>query len=702
MGCLVLFTALLFITINQFVFIILSIGALAVFFSQIYILNTAFIEDLFSPLESQRTFPIIESAETIGGIIGGLLITFFAGQIQSFIMIYIMIVSLLLICPIVFAHRQLLKKLPFIRFKKKKITAKLSLQVIKESFAHMGNYPFFKVILMIILGQWIITNLLDFQYTSAVYEGVSESVNAEAELTHGLGSLHIIFYSFALFMQLIVASRIISSLGIVGSLMLHPLVTLFSLSVLFFRFGFTSAVLTKLNFEMTNIVYLNAYHSTYYALEHKAREQLREVLEGFAQPVGSLLGMFFLLFFEFIFKGNFLTTAVTVFMAVIASGMLFVLLKNEHKYTHISVKNLLHSNNIPLQLNAIEVLAQKGHKGTADVLTKTLKSKQIDTKVRIKILETLGHMQEKKSLLEIIDNLKSDSANVRSAALKALNKFEKIEKDIINFPFSNHRINEELQKLFAIESDKNTKALIISIIIKINKNNLVPFVFELLNSKDNRLIADSIAVCSYFNDINLLHYLLPFLESDDPKIRGNTVVALWQFKHYRAQLLPVLEQLLNSKVKQEKIAGIRVVGEIKAVYERIRLRNYIQSDDNETRLEAGIALCKMGYNEGVLPIIDMIVSDNQILKDRALHAVESMNKNIIKNINSKLLMRISAYINTILSESDTISFDDLPIDRLIKLRNAYELVNDHEEVENINAIIDNKKRLLNILQFNPS
>lgn len=702
LGCLTLFTALLFLTINQFAFIIISIAALAIFFSQIYILNTAFIEDLFTPLESQRTFPIIESAETIGGIIGGLLITLVAGEMQSFIMIYIMIASLLLITPIIISHRQLLKKLPFIRFKKKKFSPKLSLESIKESVQHMKSFPFFKVLLIILVGQWIVTNLLDFQYTSAVYEGVSEHGNVEAELTHGLGSLHMLFYSFALLMQLFIASRIISSLGVVGSLMLHPLVTLFSLSTLFFRFGFSSAVLAKMNFEMTNIIHLNAYHSSYYALEHKTREQLREVLEGFAQPIGALTGMLILLFFEQIFHGHLLNTVITLFMAAIMIGIMLVLLKNEKKYTHISIKNLLHSDDILLQLNAVEVLGQKGHKGIIDVFTKTLRAENLDPKVKVKILETLGHMHEKESLLEIIDNLKSNNAKVRFAALKAINKFEKIEKDILNLPFSHHRINETLKYVFEHEEDKNAKALIVSIIAKMNRNNVVPFIFELLKSKDNRLIADSIAVCAYFDDINLIHYLLPYLESEDPKIRGNTVAALWQFKHYRSKLLPVLDNLLYSSNSRDKVAGFRVVGEIKAIQEKNRLKDSIKSTNPEEKLEASIALCKMGFFEGIKSLVDIIISKEEKLKKRALDSIDSMPESVIKVLKSNLLMRISSYINTILAESNKTSLEELDTDVLVELRNAYDLVNDHEEVENINDVINKKNQFINILQFNPS
>jgi hypothetical protein len=50
------------------------IFSLSLLMSQVYIWLSLFIENLFSPLESERVFPVIESSEPIGGILSGLLI----------------------------------------------------------------------------------------------------------------------------------------------------------------------------------------------------------------------------------------------------------------------------------------------------------------------------------------------------------------------------------------------------------------------------------------------------------------------------------------------------------------------------------------------------------------------------------------------------------------------------------------------------
>ncbi|MFC1810893.1 MFS transporter, partial [Patescibacteria group bacterium] len=451
----VLFLLALFLnSINEGLFIFLSISVFAVFLSQIYILNSAFIEDLFTPLESERTFPVIESSETIGGIVGALIMAFLVPIIPTTNLISISVVCLALIAPIVLFHRTILKKVPFIKFDKSKETNETHLTTIKGFTSYFKSLPFLKVLLIVVIAQWLFTNLLEFQFTKAVYDNIAENIhNPAEELTHGLSSIHIFIYSFALIMQVLAASRIISTLGIIGSLLLHPLVTLLSLGTMLFKFGFPAAILTKLNFEMTSIIHKSAYHSSYYAIEPDTREQIREVLEGFSQPVGTIIGMSLLILLQYLFQGTLLNFAITISMITVMLAMLVILLKNENKYSQLSVKNLLHSKNSILQLNAVEVLGQKGHKNAAQILTKTLQENNLDEKVKIKILETLGHMKKHKSILEILDYIDDDSMKIRLAALKALYKFNVIHKKKSTRPFSLFRINNVLKRQFEKEEN---------------------------------------------------------------------------------------------------------------------------------------------------------------------------------------------------------------------------------------------------------
>jgi len=688
---------------SETLFVFLAIAGLAIVFKQLYILNSGFIEDLFSPLESERTFPIIESAETIGGIVGGLLITSQIGSLSAGHLLNFLVIILVMFVPIMMFHRQLLKKLPFIHFKKRSKKKRFNILEAKDSLNNVKNIPFLKVLLLVVICQWIFANLLEFQFIEALFGNLPENARVEKELTQELGSLQILFHSAALLMQLLLASRIISSLGIVSSLLLHPVVTLLSLGTLFFRFGIASAILTKLNYEMTFVIYKNAYHSSYYAIEPNIREQTREFLEGFAHPFGTIVGMTILLVLEQIFHGAFFGKSVTGLMIVIMIIMLFALLKNDRRYTQISINNLLHSQDVLVQLNAVEILGQKGHKNATEILTRMLNEKDIDNKVRIRIIDTLGHMQDSQSLSEIIDSLGHENTEIRKSSLAALKKFDTFTDKNEKHPFSKHRTNEILKNMFLDEEDYDIKSMVIGILAKHNSSKIVPYLLSLLKSAEKHQQADAIQVCGNFDDISIAHYLMPFLESDDPVIKSRTIVALWKFKKYQMKLLQEIKSMLFSKEKEIKIEAYYILGEINAMQEKNRLLDVLNSDDRDERLAAAIALAKMDIRDGI-PVITKHILSDESLRKRLMHLINFDLDKKMRNYALGLLNRkVSSYINHILSESNKISLEELDTNTLMKLRNAYELVNEHEEVENIDRVLRTPVLERNKhLQFNPA
>jgi HEAT repeat protein len=688
-GAVMLLFALFVKSSSNLMFIFISIPVLSVFLSQLYILNSAFIEDLFTPLESERTFPIIESAETVGGIVGAVLMVFLTPIIPVANLLNISVVCLALTAPLILFHRTLLQRIPMINFRNNQNEKPESQLVkIKKLLEHFKVLPFLKILFIVMILQWIFMHLLEFQFTKAVYNNISSNIhNPAEELTHGLSSLNIFFFSFALLMQIFVASRIISSLGVVSSLLLHPVVTLFSLGAMLFRFGFPSAVLAKLNFEMTSIIQKSAYHTSYYAITPKIREDAREIIEGFSQPIGTIIAMTFLIGLQIIYKTDSINMVITGFMILIVLLMLLILLKNENKYSHLSVKNLLHSNNAILQLNAIEVLGQKGHKNSAQILVKTLKEKNLDSKVKVKILETLGHKKEHESVLEVLDYISDEDRKVRIAALKALNQFDVIKKKSSKRLFSLHRINTLLKEQFEKEEDNLIKALIITILAKLKSEQIVNFILHLLKSDDVNIKSNCIAACADFDDINLVHYLNPYIYSDNPEIKGNAIIALWKYPKCKIKIYQELKRMLFSENGNQRIKAFYVVGEIKALQEKNRLKDYLSSDDEDERLTAAIALCKMNSKAGIDIICESLINSDDLKRERILHEIELLSDSIKRNITKNLNISVSTFINDILSASDAENLDKLDKTKLIKLRNAYELVNEHEEVQNINDIL---------------
>ena len=121
------------------------------------------------------------------------------------------------------------------------------------------------------------------------------TVSEEALLAEKLGVFKSIFSAAALVIQALFASRIITGLGVVGGMLLHPIVMLMSLVGMFLKFGFTSSFISKINFEMTNVVYKNSYFASHYAFPKTIRDQSAEFLEGVILLLGTIAGMILIL-----------------------------------------------------------------------------------------------------------------------------------------------------------------------------------------------------------------------------------------------------------------------------------------------------------------------------------------------------------------------------------------------------------------------
>ena len=127
-----LLTSVIFMQSNTMLFFALLLIAESVLLAQLSILISLFNEDLFSPLESQRTFPIIESAETIGGIMGGLTLSIFANDISAYKFIIIWAIALLLILPIVLRYNANTMEIPKLKEEKQEEEKNMS-----ESFSKL-------------------------------------------------------------------------------------------------------------------------------------------------------------------------------------------------------------------------------------------------------------------------------------------------------------------------------------------------------------------------------------------------------------------------------------------------------------------------------------------------------------------------------------------------------------------------------------
>lgn len=460
-----LLTAALLFEIGSLGFFILVLIAESIALAQFLIQLSLFNESLFSPSESQRAFPLIESAEIFGGVVGGLTLTLLANEIASYKFILIWGLALLAILPIILSVPG-----------KSEHQSKKSLHGLMKAGKRFHKTPFLKSLMLLMLLHWGIMNLIEFQYTKAIQQNIyeqqeetlleqtdvilaEESHNYEQEIAHQLGVMHFMFNSFALALQLLLASRILTQLGIASSILVHPIMTIMTGLALFLRFGLFTAVLARGSYELTGLLFKSAYDASYYAVPHENRSDMKELCQGIMKPVGAILGTVIIVAIA-LTTDSWVQSALLNGIILILSLTMILLARNlNKKFTQLCEQNLDRKWDTETRANAIEVLAQNGHEGGLRKLKALLKSPNESIEIKKHVLKTLSQREEKAWTFAILELLKHPHVELREEAALCLKK--RMENPNLRPEINTHRkLLEKIEDFLEKEESILAKSLL--------------------------------------------------------------------------------------------------------------------------------------------------------------------------------------------------------------------------------------------------
>ncbi len=732
LGALSIFFASFLYDRSSVPFFALVIFAESVFLAQFNVFIPILVGDRFTPLESQSTFPFIESGDTIGGMLGGALVGLFAIQLSVAVLLYIWIgflACVIFVFVITSVVRVKLPPLPFRTVEKSEVLMRDQIAVVMQGIKQI---PFLKGLVVIVMLQWIFFNILEFQYTKALEQSITKkqeptialidshllrastlsassleatTVNSaqpskeqsraltsaeENRLAQLLGTWKGFFHLGAFLIQVLFASRFITSLGIVGSLLLHPVIMLASLVGMFLKFGFISAVTTRMSFEVTNVVHKNAYFSSHYALPQYIRDQAAQFLEGMVRPMGTVVGMIALLGLQFFLSGRELSMWIHVILFMIMAFILFSTIRLQPKYTKISRDQLFSSLPYPEKLNAIEILAQKGHKQASFILAQKLTSSAADEApvVRIKIISVLGKLRDYETLPEILDAFSDPHRDVRLHAAHALMNFRDIGERFYSQAFSRYRMVETLKEVFRQEQSAAVRSAIIRVFSLLRQPDVVPFLLGLLQTDDAHLRGDVIYTLGLFRDPNTAYYIAPYLHDADPWVRANAIVALWDSPKYNGTLAQSLKSMLEADDVSTKKAGLFALGEVGMPRKQSAVE-YLNNEDKTLKIEAAFALTKCADARGFYYLLDhflhLPIEQFEILHS-FFHRLKPKAK---KMIEQALTHVISRELEQLMKKSYN-SLHEIEPEVLEKLRRLYQLLGQHEELFAIESALQEK------------
>lgn len=612
-----LLSSIFFVYSNVSVFFTLLIFTEAVLVSQVGILLSLFNEELFTPLESQRTFPIIESAETLGGLIGGLTLSILAHSIPSYKFILMWTLSLILILPIVLKFNGKRDLKPHSSLKKR--------ASLTERFYEIKKTPFLKTLLLIIALHWAMMNVIEFQYTKAVQQdvysiqeetlvlndnpyGVVLSSDGEVhqdgnhyfeqEITQKLGFLHMIFNSAALLLQLVLASRILSRLGIVSTLLLHPAITLLNLVDMTFKFSFFTTALTRGSYELTGLLFKNAYDASYYSIPHEDRSDIKEIMQGIVKPLGAIFGTGIILGLSLALDGTALTLSLNVFLIAMVLFMMTHMRHMKGHFTQLTERNISRKKDLSTRLNSIEMLALEGHSKFTEALHKILLRDEESLELKLATLKTLGERRDPSSVPSLVAALSANEIQIRRTAAQALTHYD----NKVLPPFSKDQFLLSLEERLMSERDKPTQESLVKTYININESRFVHFIKAKIKTERGLKRAQAISCLRSFEDPELITLLEKHLEDRSSYVRSACIEVLWSFEAQRNRLEHYLKQMLESEKIPSLKASIETCGNLKLEWAGSKIESFTQHEHREIKETALRALAKIHWQEEMSPL----------------------------------------------------------------------------------------------------
>ncbi|MBT5346589.1 hypothetical protein HOJ01_03500 [bacterium] len=467
-----------FISSHQILFITCVFLAFSLILNQIKIAKNLFVEDLFSPIQSTRIFPVVEASETLAVILAGLFISLFAYNFTFESIFFICAFLSAFLLPIIVLHENSTLKQDFNH-----------LFEFNESPTDSDSESKLSVVKFVVFFQVLFFVFLEFQYLYLL------DLNYHASFAIELGFYHIVFGGLAIFFQLFLASHILRFLGVVKSMLVSP-ITLALLSFLsLFHFNFLSTLILKTNQELSNILHYNAYHSSYYAFDHNSRVRFMELNESYYRPLALILGSGFIFLTYNLFASY---AYLSFFMIIALLFSVYFALKFKSAYDQYPLDEIKLANSDFKIINALFILEQNFKSCYIPFLTDFLLKNDLSHSVYSKILYILNK-QLNINYIDAYLNL-FDNKNYHRKTCKIIRNILKDHRSQLeDLSITKSAILNKYNHLFQSTKDMNLKTEILCFKIlagfeveqslcelsKLNLDSSAKLIYETLSSFDD-------------------------------------------------------------------------------------------------------------------------------------------------------------------------------------------------------------------------
>jgi HEAT repeat protein/ATP/ADP translocase len=679
----------------------------SVFLAQVGIWIALFIENLFSPLESERAFPVIEASEPLGGILAGFIMIALIGELDIEQLFQIIGFVLAGIPIFLFFSLKRLQAIPVLKVRReRRLKKRTKREFIINIRSIVVTNKYLMCLFFIIFFHFFAFHLVEYQFSKAIDMSVRTSENYtvgpqlqdshdyEYHIIHHFGMIHVIIHTILLVLQILLASRLLRRFGVVNSMLISPLFYLVTFLVMAVRFTFMSAIISKGVYDVGGGLSRITFLQTFFAFSEQTRDEAKEILEGVARPLGLFVGTIALVVLQGLVAPELFSTAVSVMLVGVSLISIGLLLRLKDHYSSVSREKFLNNDDLVEKMNAIEILGQPGHNKSVEFLLENLRDTNQLPEVKVKILQVVGRLQATNAISDIVNCFHSKDYAVRLAAVKSLGKYTNLGKHFFEQAFSKHMVQSALKDLFLKAHSTSIKVAAMRVFANLKDPEIIPFLIKALKTQDDELLAECILVFGLFHDAGTIRHLTPFLSGrTTSRPRGAAVIALWQYEDVRPRAEKALDEMLNSKNDDSVISAIFTIGETLNHNKKVVLKTMLTHKNYRVRRHAAIAMAKLRDNDVVDYLVRLLFYKDKKIALKTKKLIEGVDLKIMRKVEERCVHEVSQRVTRILENAGTSFLENLHVRDLHELLFLFHLVDAEQEILKIRMILGEKGEL---------
>jgi AAA family ATP:ADP antiporter len=541
------------------------------------------INDLFRPSQGRRLYPIVGTAGTIGGIVGGASIHYLASSLGTANLVLIWAAAILALIPLTWWMRK--------RFGGELRGRKSGVSNAQPAGSRLleGWEFFFRSKMAVTLGFiavmfWVVGSLADYQFSRIM----NITFPSEAKLAGFYGIYGMIINAAGLLVQLFFSSYLIRRIGVSRGLCALPVSILAGFALIGSYFLFWSGLFMRCTWDLVGMtIQGNSYQLALNAIPGSLRARIRGFIDGVINPLGGVIGGLLIIFlhhtFDTVNKSGWLDP-VTLSGIALSTLWIIVVVNSQKHYMDMIADNLKSAEQRTV-MDAIDCLVEPANARAEVMLEEVAKMK--DPQRRAALARVRASIAGNSSLQALYLLLHDPVVHVRAESLRSMTHLLKKRP----LPSEAYDI---LHRLVESDPEPAIRADALKLVLlkqpagqwqemakKWLENGTVPV---------RARVVEAIGILS----AEKRALLEPMLQDESAMVRAAAVQALWDEPEMKLKVRRVLSELLEGDdpdAHQAALAVCHLVGDCPEPSAPARILN---SPNSIARILAGAALIRFG------------------------------------------------------------------------------------------------------------